>query len=263
MPEQSVFTIPNLPSKTKDSLAARGVLAIAEVPLDELNVAQTAHVEMVRSGEPVIDAGAIGTAIAALDYPLYFLDFETCADAVPRLDGLGPWHGYPFQYSLHVLDAKGELTHCEFLHEDETDPRQPLAAALCDDVGSTGTLVAYNAGFEQRVIRNLADLVPQPADQLRAMLPRFFDLLVIFRQHYAHPDFLGSNSIKNVLPVLVPDLSYDGMAVADGNEAQAVWASTIRLPAGDEKTRVLKQLLAYCELDTLAMVRIHEVLRRL
>ena len=263
VPKHSIFTIPNLPSKTKDSLAARGVLGINEVSTDELNQPQAAHVEMVRRGEPVIDAGAVRAAIDGLEYPLYFLDFETCADAVPRLDGLGPWHKYPFQYSLHVLDANGTLTHDEYLHEDETDPRRPLASALCADIGPGGTLVAYNAGFERGVIGNLAEFLPELADQLRAMLPRFFDLLVIFRKHYAHPDFLGSNSIKNVLPVIVPELSYDGMAVADGNEAQAVWASAIKLPPGDEKTRVLKELLDYCKLDTLAMVKIHEVLRGL
>ncbi|MEE8441262.1 MAG: hypothetical protein V3S41_06025, partial [Spirochaetia bacterium] len=101
----------------------------------------------------------------------------------------------------------------------------------------------------------------QPWASWRAMLPRFFDLLVIFRSHYSHPDFLGSNSIKNVLPVLVPDLSYEGMAVGDGNEAQAAWASAIKLSSGDEKTRVMTQLLDHCRLDTLAMVKIHEVLR--
>lgn len=263
VPKHSIFTIPNLPSKTKDSLAARGVLGINEVPIDELNQAQAAHVEMVRRGEPVIDAEAVRAAIGGLEYPLYFLDFETCADAVPRLDGLGPWHKYPFQYSLHALDANGALTHSEYLHEDETDPRRPLANGLCTDIGPGGTLVAYNAGFERGVIGGLAEFLPELADQLRAMLPRFFDLLVIFRKHYAHPDFLGSNSIKNVLPVIVPDLSYEGMAVADGNEAQAVWASVIKLPPGDEKTRVLNQLLEYCKLDTLAMVKIHEVLRAL
>ena len=263
VPKHSIFTIPRLSSETKDSLAARGLFDITEVPTDELNQTQTAHVEMVRRGESVVDAAAVGVAIDGLEYPLYFLDFETCADAVPRFEGLGPWHGYPFQYSLHVLDAGGKLTHREHLHEDETDPRPALATALCTDVGPTGTLVAYNAGFERRVIEDLADAVPELTEQLRAMLPRFFDLLVIFRQHYSHPDFLGSNSIKNVLPVLVPSLSYEGMAVADGNEAQAVWAAIIKLPPGDEKTRTLNELLNYCELDTLAMVKIHEVLRGL
>jgi hypothetical protein len=269
VPEQSIFTIPGLPSGTKDSLAARGVFRVIDAPAEDLSGTQAAYVEMVRRGEPVIDVPAVQAAIGALEYPLYFLDFETCANAIPMFDELGPWQNYPFQYSLHVLNGDGALTHTEYLHADETDPRSPLASALCRDVGPVGTLIAYNASFEKRVIEELAGVAPELAEELRAMIPRFFDLLFIFRRHYSHPGFLGSNSLKHVLPVLAPDLSYEGMAVASGDEAQAVWAAVISLPpendlfGGVAKEQVLTDLREYCKLDTLAMVRIYEVLRAL
>ena len=281
VPAQSVFTIPRLSSEKKDRIAAGGILLAVDVPDEELNDAQADYVRMLRSGEPVIDSDAIRSDLRTLQFPLYFLDFETCSDAVPRLTGLGPWQNYPFQYSLHILAPGGELSHHEYLHEDSTDPRPALSAALCRDIGPAGTIVAYNASFEQGVIDRLASAAPHLGDQLRAMIPRFFDLLVVFRRHYAHPGFLGSNSIKNVLPVLVPDLTYSGMAVSNGDDAQAVWATVIAGPGagepgskpatadgpqatfGFERETILAQLRDYCRLDTLAMVRIYEVLKAL
>ena len=268
VPEHSVFTIPGMKKETRDALVSAGIISAAElagvaaspVPLSEK---QEAYVQMVATGEPRINRKAIADLLEGLQFPLYFLDFETCADAIPRFDGLGPWRNYPFQYSLHVMRSDGTLEHREHLHQGPDDPRPGVAAALCRDIGPEGQLVAYNAPFEIGVIRALAGLVPDRAPELLAMADRFFDLLVVFRQHYAHPGFLGSNSIKNVLPVIVPELSYGRLAVSNGDDAQAEWARAVALPDGMEKTFIFDALREYCKLDTLAMVRIYEELRKL
>ena len=127
-------------------------------------------------------------------------------------------------------------------------------------IGDQGVLIAYNAGFERRVIRELAAMYPDLADTLLDMNERFFDLLPVTRAAYYHPSQMGSWSIKAVLPALVPELSYANLeGVHDGNDAQLVWIKAARADSTERK-RIEDQLLAYCKLDTLAMVKIMDSL---
>jgi hypothetical protein len=93
------------------------------------------------------------------------------------------------------------------------------------------------------------------------MADRLWDLLPVVRANIDHPDFEGSWSIKKVLPVLVPGLTYEGRAVSDGSDAQAAWDRAIHLDDVPEKDALLQDIRAYCELDTFAMVEILRVLR--
>jgi hypothetical protein len=91
---------------------------------------------------------------------------------------------------------------------------------------------------------------------------RLFDLLPVVREHAYHPAFAGSYSIKSVLPALVPEMSYEGMEVANGQDAGIAWESLVRGSLNcDERKRIEKALRAYCGQDTLAMVRLLEQLR--
>ena len=92
------------------------------------------------------------------------------------------------------------------------------------------------------------------------MADRLWDLLAIFRSYYFDSAFRGSNSIKNVLPVLVPDLSYEEMEVRDGITAQIVWNELLYLEDCEEKDSRISALRQYCSLDSLAMVEIFKVL---
>ncbi len=182
------------------------------------------------------------------------------ADPVPRLEGLGPYHQYPFQFSLHVMAANGDIKHLEYLHPDTSDPRRPLMEALIRAIGSDGTIVTYNAPFEQRVIRDLSRRFPEHRRQLLNYLDRFFDLLTIFRDHYFDPVFGGSNSIKNVLPVLVPELSYATLEVQSGDLAQLAWKEMLSTSDESKRLALAESLKRYCELDTWAMVRLYQEL---
>jgi hypothetical protein len=79
-----------------------------------------------------------------------------------------------------------------------------------------------------------------------------------------HPDFKGSTSIKKVLPVLVPDLSYAGLAIGDGDTAITKFARMARheITGGTVQT-TRTQLLEYCGVDSLAMLRLHDALLKL
>jgi hypothetical protein len=88
------------------------------------------------------------------------------------------------------------------------------------------------------------------------------DLRDIFSdQHYVHPGFRGSTSIKMVLPVLSPELSYEGLAIREGATASEQWWEMVSGAGGPEKRREIGDALReYCKLDTYAMYAIWRLL---
>jgi hypothetical protein len=257
----SIFTIPRISKKRIDSLIGQGVTGILDVPdTFKLSENQRRYVDLFKDGQRQIMWPAISDAFAELDYPLFFLDFETQAEPIPRHYGLRPYDQFPFQYSLHILYQDGTLEHTEYLHPDTTDPRRPLMESLIRDLGESGSIVAYNASFEQRVIRDLARIFPEHRRRLNRFLPRFWDLLDIFRNSYFDPSFGGSNSIKKVLPVLVPELSYAALEVQSGDVAQLAWKEMISTADRSKRLELEHSLKEYCRLDTLAMVELYRVL---
>jgi hypothetical protein len=93
---------------------------------------------------------------------------------------------------------------------------------------------------------------------------RIVDLLPVVRDHVYHPAFGGSFSLKAVLPALVPHLSYEGLAIAEGTAASAALDRLLfggDAVSAEERASLERALLAYCALDTLAMVRLLARLR--
>ncbi len=271
---KTIFHLPNFRGKQKDELIERRIVKLDHIPEDlPLTANAQTNVDLLLKEQIKIDTNAIQQELESLRYPLYFFDFETFGDPIPRFEGLGPYQQYPFQFSCHVLDAEGELEHHEYLHQDSYDPRIALTEAMLDVLKNQclkeqvlkeqGTIIAYYATFEQSIIKGLADSLPQYAAELSNLLPRFWDQLLIFKKHYKHHGFMGSNSIKSVLPVIVPELSYKDLEVGNGEAAQYVWWRMIDTDDLEEKTRLRDGLLEYCKLDTLAMVEIHKHLNSL
>ena len=275
VPEKSIFTISRLGWNKKDDLIRKGIFDIKDVPVDyPLSQKQRAYVNSVIDKQAEIDDVAIKRLISNLEYPIHFLDFETDNPAIPRFDGLRPYQQFPFQYSCHLLHSDGTVEHYEYLHTDTTDPRLPLVESLLTHVAPHGSIVVYNATFEKAVLKDLALSFPEYASTFEAMIDRLWDQLDIFRNHYTHPDFCGSNSLKNVFPVLVPSLRHENLGVhdedldvhdedldvRDGLEAQAVWNLMLNATDETEKGKMIERLRAYCELDTLATLEIHKVL---
>ena len=84
----------------------------------------------------------------------------------------------------------------------------------------------------------------------------------MIRTHVYHPAFAGSYSLKAVLPALVPAMTYEDMAVANGQDAGLAWESLVTGSLEQtERERIKRALLAYCGQDTLALVRLLEKLR--
>lgn len=269
LPEYPIYDLPRLHKKKARNLKAQGILAIEDIPDDfPLSDRQRLQVAAVKQGAPGMNAAVIQGDLAQLEYPLSFLDYESYNPAVPQYDGYRPYQHMVFQYSLHVIAVQdGEPAHSACLVTTPGDPAGPLLEQLARDLGSSGSVIVWNQGFEGARNREMAELYPQYRDLLAGINPRIYDLMKPFSKgHYVHPDFHGSASIKKVLPVLVDDqdLSYDELPIPQGDEAMLAWASLMAheaAPGELEQTR--EALLRYCELDTLAMVRNWQALVRL
>jgi hypothetical protein len=264
LPEHPIYEIAHLHKNKAWDLISRGITAIQDIPPDyPLSEKQDRQVRAVKFGTPWIDMAAIRLSLDQLQYPLNFLDYETFNPGIPLYDGYRPYEHIVFQYSLHVLAGPTiPLHHYEHLTFGEVDPGPTLLAQLEQALGGTGSVIVWNKTFETSRNREMAARYPVYAGFLEQVNQRIYDLADVFRLgHYLHPDFKGSYSIKNVLPVLVPSLSYEDMEVAKGDDAMmAFW----RLVNGElssaqvESTR--RSLLAYCQQDTLAMVEIWRIL---
>jgi hypothetical protein len=217
---------------------------------------------------PTIDTEAIGAFLDTLSWPLYFLDFESYNEAVPPFDGMRPYRQTPFQYSLHIQQAPcGELLHREFLAEPGIDPRHILAERLCADIPKEVCVLVYNKRFEKMCIKELADFIGgDVAEYLMCMHENIKDLMLPFQSRAYYCRELGASySIKEVLPALCPndpELNYKQLDfVFSGMGAQAAYAKLAGIDA-DEQKRIKDALLAYCRLDTLAMVKVLEKLMK-
>lgn len=258
----TIYDIPYLRRSQEQQFEEKGVRYVANIPpgFGLTDKRANAFVDLINQQQISIDGDAIRAELATLAHPLYFFDFETIDYAIPVFDGCKPYQQVPFQYSCHILEADGSLTHRDYLHTTRDDPRQALVEALLVDIGQAGSLIAYNISFERGVIRHLAEQFPAYTDQLMHMADRLWDQLAIFRKYYRHHEFGKSNSLKSVLPVVVPELSYESLSVQNGAQAQVAWEEMIGCEYPVEKQQLAEQLRAYCYLDTLAMVKIHQAL---
>ncbi len=254
--DDPLFIIPRISAKKFDALKVYG--RIAEIPKDaDLTDIQRGIVDVIQAGEPRVNADGL-KVLDQLQWPVRYLDFEAVMPHLPWFAGAAPYETVPFQYSLHVLDAPdAEPRHHEFLAETDGDWRLLMTETLLHDLGTAGSIVVYS-GYEKGRLKALAQTFPVLAAQIEAVLERLFDLEQVFRSGYQHPGFAGRTSIKKVLPVMVPELSYKELALNNGDDALGVFA-LMRVGAMDagqvpvQRTR----LLEYCKLDTWAMVRLH------
>ena len=267
IPDYSVFNIFNLGSTKQIKLYEQGIVDIADVPEDfAMTPNQASAVQNYKSGETHIHVKAIKEFCESLSYPLYHLDFETYQQAVPLYKGISPYQQIPFQYSLHVEHSDGILEHREFLADVGVDPRRAIAKQLVKDIPLHVNTLAYNMSFEKGVIKRLAEQFEDLSEHLMNIHDNMKDLMVPFQKKYfVTPSMQGSYSIKYILPALVPEFekAYKELeGIQNGSQAMNAFA-TLHVKSLDEQKEIRKQLLAYCELDTLAMVRILEKLRKI
>ena len=258
--EFPVYWLPYFGAKAQQ-LAAHGVIDLVDVADNLLNAKQQRVKDHTLAGTVYFDAEGAAADLAVHSLPAYFLDFETIQFAVPIWKGTRPYQQNTFQFSLHALSESGQLDHTEFLDISGNDPSESFAQTLIAVCGTSGPVYVYSAAFETSRMSELAARYAQFSDALLAINARVVDLLPIARERYYHPSQQGSWSIKKVLPAVVPELRYDALdGVQDGGGAMDAFLEAIHPDTSTErKNQIEQQLLAYCKLDTYAMVRLWQV----
>ncbi len=251
-------------SLPKDKLVAfleRGLITPEQVPADVITELGDVKLPDAKI-EPTlsIDKVAIKSELDGLQYPLYFLDYETQHSAVPTFDGYRPYQQMVFQYSVHVVrEPRAEPEHFEFLADEPKDPAPMVAESLRKHIGDTGSVIVWNARFEASRNAEIGEHLPEFADFMADINNRIYDLMMIVKKgHYVDSRFGGSASIKRVLPVMCPELSYNDLAIHEGGTASASWATLTNaaIPV-EQREQLRKDMLAYCGLDTYAMLAIY------
>jgi len=261
MDKFSIFNLCGLTPKLIEEFEEKGIDLITQIPDEiELNTKQKMQVMAAKQNKQFINKTEIKNFLENIKYPLYFLDYETLGGAIPAYDGTRPHQQIPFQYSLHVIEKPGaELKHKEYLHTESSHPVEPLLKNLKNDIGDTGTVLVWYDTFEKGRNTDMGELFPEYTNFLEDVNSRIIDLMMPFKSDwFVDKDFFGSASIKKVLPVLAEDLSYKALGIQEGGSAQRLWMETIlNGKNSDDRERIIKDLLEYCKLDTLAMVRIY------
>lgn len=267
IPKYAVHDITRINKKKLGMLIDNEILDIKDVPDDfSLSDNQLFQVNVAKKGKPIVDKEEVAEFLKKLIFPLYFIDYESYLPAIPWFDRYYPYQNIVFQYSLHVLEKEdGEIQHFEFLAEKNSEPSQDLVSSMVSNIGPEGSILVWHKPFEMGRNREMMKLNPKYSKFLEDVNERIVDLKEIFSKNmYADPKFKGSFSIKKVLPVLVPELSYENLKINNGAIANKTWGKMLKGEiVGKEKEETRKNLLDYCEQDTLAMVKIYEVLKNL
>ncbi|MFA4967158.1 MAG: DUF2779 domain-containing protein [Candidatus Margulisiibacteriota bacterium] len=264
LPEEDHILILYKGGKQKFELLERGIMKITDIPVEELEGRQLIQVESHKNKTIHINKEEIAEFLKKIKFPAYFLDFETIAPAIPVYDQSRPYLEIPFQYSLFVLDEENAVPrHFTYLAPGDVDPRPQVLKTLKELLGDKGSILAYNAGFEQRCIKNASEVYPEYIPWAEATNERFVDLIEPFKNFlYYNPVQEGSASLKRVLPAIAGS-SYKGLKIAEGQTAAAEY---YRVTFGEnideaDRRQVREALLKYCDLDTKGMIDIFYALK--
>ena len=266
IPDNSIFDLSGIHLSKKYALYRSGIIKLEDVPEDaKLSKNAKLQLDVYKNKKDLIDKKAIKEILSDLNYPLYFMDFETFQPAVPMFDNSKPYQQIPFQYSLHYKkNKKSKIEHFEFLADAGKDPRLKFIENLLHDIKGEGAILTYNKSFEVLRLKEIAEAFPKYNKEIEEQINRVKDLMLPFQKKYYYSHKMqGSYSIKYVLPALVPDLSYENLEINEGGLASVTFESLFYETDLMRIAEIRNNLIEYCKMDTFAMVRILEKLENL
>lgn len=254
-PARWIFHLPG-PKHTVTRLVEQGIALIDDIPEGTaLSLPQRRVKENVEWISP-----KLGQVLQSVQYPVHHVDFETVMLAVPRFPSTRPYQSIPVQWSNHIEQESGELVHQEFLHDAASEPRRRWAEALIESLGERGSICVYSP-YERAIIDQVAEAFPEFRSAFKSISKRLWDLHPVIKDHYYHPAFQGSTSIKSVLPALAPSMGYEDLSIREGGQAASEYYRMVFVETDwIEQTTIREALLRYCARDTMAMVELRRVL---
>jgi predicted RecB family nuclease len=262
--EYHIFDLPRLSHLEFDELCKMNINQIKDIPNEiELTEPQKIVKESIINDKVFVSPN-LAVEIEKIQFPVYYLDFESVMTIYPLYENIHPHTQIVTQYSLHRSnDLNTEPEHFEFIADHTKDDRQALAEQLIKDIGEIGSIITYSS-FERQILHHLAQLYPQLSENLNKIIDRIVDLEVILKSNYYDKNFHGKTSIKKVLPVMIPNMNYNELEISEGGSASSAFAYMAMGLYDQEKIiQTKKYLLEYCKQDTLALVRMHSFLAKL
>jgi len=218
------------------------------------------------SSVPEVNFSKVRKYVESIQYPVAHLDFETIMPGVPMFDESRPYQQLPFQYSLHVQKSiDSDIRHYSYLAESNPgiDPRIGLIEQMVEQTKDAKTIFVYHIPFERGRIYEMMRDFPQYSSALQSIVDRLVDLIIPFKKKYYRTETMeGSSSIKKVLPALCPELSYNDLEISEGMTASNSFLDLYYCTDAETIAKTRNDLLEYCHLDTLAMVKILEILKK-
>ncbi|WP_170368873.1 DUF2779 domain-containing protein [Ruegeria arenilitoris] len=262
--DNSIHRLPFMSADKATKLIETGITEIGQIEdASILGKSTRRYLSALAQGGRRVDKVRLDRFLGDIVYPVHYFDYETSQSLLPPWDGTRPYQQVPFQYSLHIQhEPGGEIEHREYLHRDGSNPMPALLERLREDVGDTGSVLVWYEGFEKARNNEMVAAFPEYAAFLDDLNERVIDLMKPFADEtITDPAFKGSASIKAVLPVLVPELTYSDLGIQEGGSASRLWKEvTLTNPEAAEREKVYADLVEYCTLDTWAMVAIHKTL---
>lgn len=260
VPHPSVFDLLGLSQKDKFKWFRKGIVTFSEIPNEyPLSHAQSIQIQSDLTRMDHIDQPALKEFLEGITFPVYFIDFEAAQYTIPPYEGMKPFQAIPFQYSIHyIMSETDRVHHSGFISPLGEDPRYPLAKALSSVLSAPkGTLIAFNADLERQTFGQLASLFPEFRDQFLSLQSRIVDLAIPFnKMHYYSSKMGGKRSIKSLFHAKVGTVPYENLQVMNGETASKVYSRLHTIADPKQQTAILADLMRYCHMDTLAMVRL-------
>lgn len=264
LPKNSVLNIGRLKKERRFELLDQGIITTDQIPT---NIRFSKHQEIQlaseRTNKPHIMHSEIARFLDKLEFPLYFLDFETIQHSIAPFEGLVAYEPLPFQYSLHILHSDGTLIHHDFLATAHEDARAQIAQKLAKEIGDHGSILAYGAEYERRILKRIGDWVSRFADEFANFADRTVDLMTVFEKRwYYHPDMQGSHSLKSVAPIFDSTLDYKTLEIGTGFDALRNYMNLDDF-APQKQEEIVENLLIYGHQDSFSLVQIYKKLKEL
>jgi len=262
LPADSIVTLNASQYRYQMQQEGRSLLKDADIGRIEGTRQQYAQICADQNGGLFADKTALRAWMKGIRYPLIFLDFEWECYAIPPYEGMRPYDVLPFEYSIHIMQEDGSLTHREFLsiHDD----RRQMAEGLIRDIPAAGTVIAYNAeGAEKIRIQELAGHFPEYASQLLDINARMKDLQVPFATGMVYDVRMnGLWSLKKIM-AMMDDPGYKDLDIAQGMQAVFQWRHLDRSEEDADSEKILQELKAYCGMDSYAMSVVYQWLLKI
>lgn len=261
----SLLSLSNMKRDTKFELFNNGVTQVKDIPEEySFNENINLHIECVKENKIHIDHEKLSGFIDQIKYPIAFVDFECLNSPIPLFNETKPFQFIPFQYSLHLKESEDTpLKHMNFIAEPNEDPRSEFLNHFLNDTARVNKIVAFDRNTETRMLKSLAHEFPHKSDEINKRLAQIVDLQTPFKSRfYYNPSMNGSFSLKNVLPALIPDLNYETLDINSGELASISYEKLFETYNPQEAEEIKDQLNKYCEMDTLALWKIFEVLSK-